>query len=127
MSFPDLTPSSRELDPGDWPVKAFNAQNGAEVRILYGNRRTKMKLSLQYSNISDANADRFYAHFESVKGTYETFDLPSGSKTAKGWAGFEPTMTQSLSGNRWRYQEAPKIQNVRPGISNVSVSLVGVF
>jgi hypothetical protein len=127
MAYPDLTPSSRQFDPGNWPVKTYNAQDGTEVRLLYGNRRTKMKLELRYSNVSDANAELFFDHFESVKGTFETFELPSGSKAVAGWAGTESVLTGAGSGNRWRYEEAPVIENVRPGVSNVSVSLVGVF
>lgn len=127
MAYPNLTPSSRQFDPGNWPVKSFNAQDGAEVRIIYGNRRTKMKLSMNYANISDANAELFFDHFASVKGTYETFDLPPGSKAVAGWAGTEAVLTGAGSGNHWRYEGPPTIENVRPGVSNVSVTLVGVF
>jgi hypothetical protein len=127
MAFPNLTPSSRQFNPGNWPVKTFNAQNGAEVRILYGNRRTRMTLSLNYANISDTNAELFFEHFASLLGTYATFELPSGSKAVAGWTGYEAILTGSGSGNRWRYEEPPTIDNVRPGVSNVSVTLVGVF
>jgi hypothetical protein len=127
MSFPNLTPTSRQLDPGDWPVKQFAAQNGAEIRFLYGDRRTKMKLSLSYNNISDTNAELFVSHYESVKGTYGTFQLAVGSKTVAGWAGTESVISGAGSGNAWRYETAPQVSNVRPGRSNVSLTLVGVF
>ena len=42
MAFPSLVPSTRTFDAGNWPVKTYKAQSGAEVRILYGNRRTKI-------------------------------------------------------------------------------------
>ena len=51
MAFPTLKPTSREFNPGDWPIKRYNAQSGAEVRILYGNRRTNATLSLSYDKI----------------------------------------------------------------------------
>ncbi len=68
MAFPSLTPTARQFDPGDYPIKTFNAQSGAEVRILYGNQRTKMKLSLSFANITDANAELFIDHFDEVDG-----------------------------------------------------------
>jgi len=127
MTYPNLTPSSRQFDPGNWPVKSFNAQDGAEVRILYGNRRTKMKLSLNYANVTDANAELFFDHYQEMKGTFETFALPVGSKAVAGWAGTESVLTGAGSGNLWRYEGPPTIENVRPGVSNVSVTLLGVF
>jgi hypothetical protein len=36
MAFPTLTPTSREFTPGAWPIKNYNSQSGAEIRILYG-------------------------------------------------------------------------------------------
>jgi hypothetical protein len=41
MPFPVLRPTSRDFKPGDYPIKAYNAQSGAEVRILYGDTRSK--------------------------------------------------------------------------------------
>ena len=56
MAFPSLAPTSRSFSAGDYPVKTFKSQNGAEVRILYGNSRTDVKLQLSYENIGDALA-----------------------------------------------------------------------
>ena len=69
MAFPNLTPTSRSFESGDYPVKTFKSQNGAEVRILYGDKRTNMKLSLSYANITDAEAEQFLDHFDEVQGT----------------------------------------------------------
>ncbi len=85
MAFPDLAPTSRSFESGDYPVKTFKAQNGAEHRILYGSNRTNMKLSLSYANVADTQADDFIAHYDEVKGTFSTFDLPDGSLS--GWSG----------------------------------------
>jgi len=127
MTFPNFRPSSRRLDPGNWPVKTFSAQDGAEVRFLYGNRRTKMKLDLSYQNIRDTEAEQFLQHFESLNGTFETFEFDSGSNVTAGWTGAPSVITAAGTGNRWRYDAAPSIESVRPGVSNVSVTLVGVF
>jgi len=126
MAFPTITPSSRSFEAGDWPVKTFQSQNGTEVRILYGSRRTGMKLELSYQNISDSVAELFLSHYNEVQGTYGTFTLPqTGAKT--GWTGDSNAIDAASSGNVWRYSQAPSIQSVKPGVSSVSIKLVGVL
>ena len=44
MAFPNLVPTSRSFESGDYPVKAFRAQNGAETRILYKNQEMVTKV-----------------------------------------------------------------------------------
>jgi hypothetical protein len=127
MAFPTLVPSSRAFDAGDWPIKTYKAQSGAEVRILYGNRRTNMTLALQYKNITDANAELFLDHFNEMLGTYTTFLIPTGDGARTGWTGNVDALGASTHGNRWRYAEPPTVDSVKPGISNVSVKLVGVL
>lgn len=124
MAFPAIAPTSRDFDPGNWPVKTYNAQSGAEVRILYGDTRTQMKLSLSYDNITDTQADLFLTHYNDVKGTYNTFDLSTEAKT--GWAGTAASIDAG-TGNKWRYADPPQITAVRAGRSSVKVNLVGVF
>lgn len=128
MAFPSLVPSSRSFDPGDYPIKTFKAQNGSEVRILYGSNRTNMKLSLNYVNITDANAELFLDHYEETKGTFSTFELPEGNTGPKGgWGGNKDAIGANLSGNAYRYEGPPQVQQVRPGISSVTVNLIGVL
>jgi|TARA_B100000073_G_scaffold138573_1_gene113861 hypothetical protein len=132
MPFPtSLKPTSRTFGAGEYPVKAFRAQNGTEVRILYGSRRTNMKLSLTYENISDANAELFVTHYDEMKGSLHTFgvaspdDLAGGAKT--GWSGTPGTLGASSQGASYRYEGAPQITQVRSGISTVTVNLIGVL
>jgi hypothetical protein len=126
MSFPsDLVPTSRAFNPGNWPVKTFNAMDGAEVRILYGSKRTKMELKLGYENISDENAERFLAHYDECTGTFVTFTLPARPGTRGGWTGSDSAM--DAVGNKWRYAEPPSVTSVRVGRSSVTINLVGVF
>lgn len=125
MAYPTLKPTARNVDTGEYPVKTFRAQSGAEVRILYGSKRTGMTMALSYENISDSDADGFVAHFDEVKGTFQTFSLPS--QVLSGWSGIASRLDASTTGNQWRYAKAPAITNVRPGRSSVQVELVGVL
>lgn len=124
MAFPQLVPSSRSFDAGDYPVKTFKAQSGAEVRILYGNKRTGMTLELSYNNITDGQAQAFIEHYDEVNGSFGTFSLPLEAKT--GWTGATGTLDVP-AGNAWRYESAPQITSVKPGRSTVQVQLIGVL
>lgn len=126
MTYPTIAPTSRQFSYGDWPVKKFQSQNGAEVRILYGNRRVGHELSLTYENIPDATAEQFLRHFESTKGTYETFTFPQPitSHLGKGWKGAE--IFNAGVGVQWRYKDGPQVTSIYPGVSTVSVSFIAV-
>lgn len=126
MAFPALVPTSRSFESGDYPIKTFKAQNGKEHRILYGSNRTNMKLSLTYANITDANAELFLDHYDETQGTFQTFDVPS--ETGKGgWKGNQDAISATIHGNSYRYESAPQLVQVRPGISTVTVNLIGVI
>ena len=125
MPFPEIVPTSRTFEPGDYPVKTFKAQNGAETRILYGDKRTNMKLSLTYANISDANADSFLTHYDEVKGTSRTFSVKPITKA--GWSQGTDSLDAVPHGNKYRYEGPPQLTQVRPGVSTVTVGLIGVL
>jgi len=128
MAYPDIRPTSRNFDPGNWPVRTYNAQNGTEVRLLYGSKRYNLKLQLSYQNITDANAELFLDHFKEVYGTYRTFDVTADNRTQTlaGWSGNNNALSPP-TGVNWRYEQPPQVVSVRPGISTVNVSLVGVI
>lgn len=128
MDFPNLVPSSRAFDAGDYPVKTFKSQNGSEVRLLYGSRRTGMTLSLTYDNIPDGRAENFVQHYIEMRGTYKTFELEDTEEGARtGWQGERRTLGAFAWGNLWRYAEPPALQSVKPGRSSVQVKLVAVL
>jgi len=131
LDFPQIVPSRRSVEVGDYPVKKFKSQNGDELRILYGDKRTGKKLSLQYNGITDVEAELFYDHYEQQKGTFSIFYLSNsaggGSRTKFGWEGNIDVFGAAESGNAWRYEKPPVITNVYPGVSNVTVSLLAVL
>ena len=125
MAFPTFVPTSRSFESGDYPVKTFKAQNGAEHRILYGSNRTNMRLSLSYANITDAKAEQFLDHFDEVQGTFQTFHI--SEELRGGWEGSKDALGAGTHGNRYRYEQAPQMTQVRPGVSTVTVNLIGVI
>ena len=126
MDFPSLVPSSRQFDAGDWPVRSYKAMDGFEIRLLYGSKRTGMKLSLVYQAIQDQQAESFLDHYRSVQGTFQSFTFPDSAPKG-GWSGSPEAIGASNWNNKWRYEGPPQIQQLRPGVSTVSVNLLGVL
>lgn len=130
MTFPSIRPTGRQFDAGNWPVKSFSSQSGTEIRILYGNYRTNLVFSLTYENVTDAQAGDFLEDYANRNGTFGSFVFDDTQKQAllAGWG--DPTVENLLTAGssvKWRYDEAPKITSVRPGISSVSVTLRGIL
>ena len=137
MTFPitktngnDLVPSARSFESGNYPVKTYKAQSGAEHRILYGDKRTNMKLSLTYANILDADAELFLDHYDTVQGTFQTFylgNINGVNPTRGGWEGNKDALGAQTHGNKYRYEEPPQVVQVASGRSTVTVNLIGVL
>lgn len=128
MAFPTRIPSSRQFDPGNWPVKSYNAQNGTEIRLLYGSQRFNLQINLSYTNVPDADAEAFLTHYLGQNGTFRAFNFTTEEATAifGGWQG-TPVALLAPAGVEWRYNGPPKIDSVVPGVSTVSVVLKGVI
>lgn len=126
-TFPTLVPSSRQFTQGDWPIARFTAQNGSEVRILYGNREVGQSLDLGYENITDAEAESFITHYQAMKGTYDTFSLPQPitDGAGAGWSGTTTTFNAG-AGSQYRYAGPPSLTSVYPGVSSIAIKLVAV-
>ena len=125
-----LVPSARTFKSGDYPVKTYKAQNGAEHRILYGDKRTNMRLSLTYANIQDVDAEQFLDHYDTVQGTFQTFVLGNinGNSPARGgWQGNKDALGAERQGNSYRYEGPPQVAQVAFGLSTVTVNLIGVL
>jgi len=125
-----LVPSARTFESGNYPVKTYKAENGAEHRILYGNKRTNMKLSLTYANIADIDAELFLNHYDTVQGTFKTFSLTSVNgvnPTRGGWEGNKDALGAEIHKNSYRYEGPPQVQQLALGRSTVTVNLIGVL
>ena len=129
ITFPvDITPTSRNYSPGEYPQSVFEAQNGAKTVLRYGNKRVNASLSLSFKNITDNQAAQILANYENINSDWDYLDF-NGTDVLKG---IEPTTStlktyvkESSSGLRWRYAKAPQVSSgTYPGVSNVSCSFV---
>jgi len=120
-AFPAITPTSRSYSAGNWPVKSFNAQDGVEVRILYGSRRFGHGFQLKYENIADSVAEQFLQHYFEQQGTYGTFAI--SADTVNAWEGSADFFNAGIR-TQYRYAEPPVQTSVYPGVSTISVTLI---
>ena len=126
VSFPPLIPSGRRYSPGIYPQAEFVALNGATTTLRYGNRRFDAELDLTFQNISDAEATNILRLYEEtmVADDWVTFTTSDGAGGAD-----EPLADyiREVGGSnlRWRFNEPPSVDSVRPGLSTVSVRFIG--
>lgn len=120
--YPAVAPTSRVYNAGNWPVKSFNAQDGVEVRIIYGSRRFNHSLKVTYENIPDATAELFLQHYFEQQGTYLTFAINTPAIRA-GWEGSTDFFNAGVR-TQYRYAGPPQMTSVYPGVSTMQVELV---
>lgn len=125
--WPEIAPTSRTFEAGDWPVRKFQSEDGVEVRILRGDRRRNHKLRLSYANIPDAIAEQFLDFYYSRQGTYQTMYLPRPltNHLGAGWGGTTEAFNPGPA-TRWRFEGPPSIESIYPGVSSVSFTLIAV-
>ena len=123
--FPNIVPTKREFDPGQFPMKTFKSQSGVESKLLYGQRRVSMKFKLRFDNISDSQAEEILAHYDERLGSYKTFLLKPDKAQTSGWEGGLGVYKNAFF-SRWRYASSPVVVQVQKGISSVTVDLVSV-
>ena len=124
--FPEISPSSRTFSPGEYPQAVFEAQNGAKSIIRYGNKPVNARLSLGFTNISDAQARNILFNYESVNSDWD-YVVFGDSRGLQGMAIALRTTVKDISrdfGGKWRYSGPPTVTSVQPGINNVTCSFV---
>lgn len=123
MTFPSLIPTSRSFTPGQLPIRTYTTLSGAIWKRAFTNTRLGQTMQLEFANITDEQAELIFVHFESVGGLFTRFGLPT--EVFAGISGGIPGRLQAPANIQWAYAKEPTISSVFPGISSVSVELVG--
>ena len=126
-AFPSLTPSSRRFTPGVYPVKVYRTLSGIAARRTFGDLPYGAKLELEYRNVPDATVNTLLDHYHSQTSLNRRFNLSSNVTAGmSSEVAAEVTSTAADRGNlRYQYEQPPQVESVRPGIYNVSISLLG--
>ena len=129
IDFPNIKPTSRTYTPRKYPQAEFVAQNGAKTILRYGNKPVNAKLTLGFTNITDAQANQILEKYEEVNSVYDYIHFPSDSSIAgvNNAALRSRFQERDTSGNtllRYRFDGPPTVTSVRPGRSNVQCKFV---
>lgn len=121
--FPALRPSTRSVQVGRYPVKSFTALNGTSITRLYGSKRSNSTLQLTFSGVKDADVQKILTAYDSSYGGFNDLTLPREI-----WTGFNNALANELQSDyKWRFNEAPTIETLFPGVFAVNVSLIGTL
>jgi hypothetical protein len=126
-AFPSLTPTSRRFTPGVYPVKVYRTLSGIAARRTFGDLPYGAKLELEYRNVPDTTVNTLLDHYHSQTSLNRRFNLSSNVTAGmSSEVAAEVTSTAADRGNlRYQYEQPPQVESVRPGIYNVSISLLG--
>ena len=124
--FPQITPTSRSYRPGRQVTTVFESQDGATTRVEFGGRFVNSELSMEFANITDANATLILTHYQTCTGDdYVAFN------NARGLGGMDEGLRDAMEKGqtsetlRYRYAEPPEVVSVYPGISTVRCRFIG--
>jgi hypothetical protein len=121
--FPALTPTARNFQLGQYPVKTYRAMSGATLRRSFGNRPFGHTLDLQFDNVPEATVNTIIDHYNTQGGGTEGFRLPR--QVFAGYSSELRGRAQNPTGIEWLYAEPPAISSVLKDRSTVTVKLVG--
>ena len=125
VSFPALVPTSRSYRPGVFPEQQFQAQNGAVVRVRYGNQRYSSSLSLTFANITDSNAALILQNYVDVMDDDNYAQFTTDNVAAGVSTGLVPWIQETNSLLKWKYASPPSVTSVKPGLSTVTCEFIG--
>ena len=135
IGFPDIEPSARKFNPGEFPRTLFESQNGAVTAIYFAARPVNSSLELTFTNIYDAQAFNLVNHYKRCnqtdsEGNWNYVTLPEravGPLVGIGDENLRNVMGEAPGHRRYRYDGPPQVTSVFPGYSTVVVKLRGIM
>ena len=121
--FPSHIPTRRNFTPGIFPQKTFRTLGGVAAKRTFGNVAYGAKLELEFTNITDDKVQEIIAHYQYQTQRTQRFQLPDS--IVAGMNNALAASVKAVSTLRWEYENPPAIESIFPGISVVSLSLIG--
>ena len=122
-AFPSYIPTRRNFTPGIFPQKSFRTLGGVAAKRTFGNVAYGAKLELEFTNIIDDTVQAIIAHYQYQTQRNQRFQLPD--TVIAGMNNSLATSVKAVSTLRWEYESPPAIESIFPGISVVSLTLIG--
>ena len=124
-AFPDIKPSSRSYNPGNYPQTQFQAQNGAVSVMRYSNRRVNSSLRLSFTNIADEQGRQILDHYQNVNSDWDNATFTADNALAGIEDGDMQEYVQEVGALLWRYASPPSIEWTFVGRCNVTCEFTG--
>lgn len=121
--FPSYIPTRRNFTPGIFPQKTFRTLGGVAAKRTFGNVAYGAKLELEFTNITDDKVQAIIAHYQFQTQRNQRFQLPD--TVVAGMSASLATSVKAVTTLRWEYESPPAIESIFPGISVVSLTLIG--
>ena len=116
--FPTLTPATRAFTPGEYPHTPFTPYNGLQNRVRHSNVMLSSSVRLSFIALAEADMLSILSHYQGQSGGFESFLLPSSI-----WNGVTTISDYELTDYRWRYTEAPVVDDAYCSLYNVELAL----
>ena len=126
-AFPNIKPSSRTYNPGEFPQTQFRSQNGAVTVIRYSTQRVNSSLSLGFSNITDAEAADILDHYRNVNSDWDFATFTADNAVTGVVDGSMQDYIREVGALRWRYSEPPSVTSTYVGRCDVTCRFTGFF
>jgi hypothetical protein len=132
-----FTPTSRSYKPGKYPQSQFQATNGATTVVQYGSQCYNSELSMTFANIRDERAAELmdlyyevngkwdYLVIEGIEGEAGVDNDPFGAAAGIKDLDLRDQIREKDRILKYRFKEPPTLTSVIPGVSTVSMTLVG--
>lgn len=117
-TFPALTPATRAFTPGEYPHTPFTPYSGLQNRVRHSNVMLSSSVRLSFIALAESDMLSILSHYQGQFGSFESFTLPSSI-----WSGVTTISDYQLTDYRWRYTEAPTVDDVYCGRYNVELAL----
>jgi hypothetical protein len=117
-TFPSLTPATRAFTPGEYPHTPFSTYSGFQNRVRHSNVMLSSSVRLSFIALAEADMLSILSHYQGQFGSFESFTLPSSI-----WNGVTTISDYQLTDYRWRYTEAPTVDDVYCGRYNIELAL----
>lgn len=117
-TFPTLIPATRAFTPGEYPHTPFTPYNGLQNRVRHSNVMLSSSVRLSFIALTEADMLSILSHYQGQAGGFESFLLPSSI-----WSGVTTISDYELTDYRWRYTEAPTVDDAYCSLYNVELAL----
>jgi hypothetical protein len=116
--FPSFEPAKRSYDFGDIPLSEANGFAGGSMRFTHATEAIGHGLTLEYEELSEAQARTIRRHYFNRQGGFLSFYLP-----AVVWRGHPTVDTLVPAGGRWKYAAEPEETHQQGKLYRMTVQL----